>query len=189
MQSRINPAFDYVDHEEVKRIDKSQITNSKLAAETCIKVFKQFIENNGGRDLISGSYSNKVEKMGQGIFFGISKAFLLGLNFDISREDNSGRGQCDFKISCGSDCTVVEMKRSSSKDLLHGYEVQIDEYAEACETNSRIYLVLNEGKNEALENLKTKNLADKGNKLNVPDLEVVDVFHLDPASTFNPTIE
>ena len=50
---------------------------------------------------------------------------------DISPEPNSGRGPVDFKISRGEDKTVIEIKLTSNNDCLHGFEVQIEEYAKS----------------------------------------------------------
>lgn len=61
-------------------------------------------------------------------------------NIDMSFEANEGPGPVDLKLSRGNDKTVIEIKLSSNAQYLHGFEVQIEEYARAENTNNKIYV-------------------------------------------------
>ena len=63
----------------------------------------------------------------------------------MSFEANEGPGPVDLKISRGNDKTVIEVKLSSNDDYLHGYEEQIERYAQAEETDKRIYVYVQVG--------------------------------------------
>ncbi|XTR38726.1 hypothetical protein ACQQ2T_04925 [Paraclostridium tenue] len=57
-----------------------------------------------------------------------------------------GRGPVDFKISSGyKNKTLVEIKLTTNNQLVHGLEVQIQEYSKAEETHNLIYLVIDNG--------------------------------------------
>ena len=63
----------------------------------------------------------------------------------MSFEANEGPGPVDLKISRGNDKTVIEVKLSSNADYLHGYEEQIERYAQAEETDKRIFVYVQVG--------------------------------------------
>ena len=93
---------------------------------------------------------------------------------DISCEPDEGRGPVDFKVSMGCDSTIVEVKLSSNNQYLHGYEVQIEEYAQAEGTDQRIYVLIdvgNPGRVKRIQEIRDKryNAGD-----NPPELIIID---------------
>ena len=81
--------------------------------------------------------SKNGEKTVQKTFHGVASYYCKTNDLDISPETNTGRSPVDFKISRGGDKTVIEIKLTSNKDCLHGFEVQIEEYAKSEETEDR----------------------------------------------------
>jgi hypothetical protein len=85
----------------------------------------------------------RPERFAQLLFFGVADAYCQANDLDLSPETNSGRGPVDFKLSHGYAARVlVEVKWSKNTKLVHGYEVQLTEYAKAERTHSTILLVI-----------------------------------------------
>ncbi len=64
-------------------------------------------------------------------------------NVAITRESNPGVGELDFQITRGAKAnTVVEIKRSSNKDLLHGYRSQLAAYMKATQATDGLFMVI-----------------------------------------------
>ena len=63
----------------------------------------------------------------------------------MSCEPDEGRGPVDFKISRGQDITIVEVKLTSNDQYLHGFEVQIEEYGKAEQTDNLVYVLVDLG--------------------------------------------
>ena len=92
----------------------------------------------------------------------------------MSFEANEGPGPVDLKVSRGNDKTVVEIKLSSNNDYLHGFEEQIESYAQAEGTNNRIFvyvMVGNPGRDKKIKEQYQKML-DEGK--NPPYLYMID---------------
>ena len=67
-------------------------------------------------------------------------------NLDLTPEADTGNGPVDFKMSSGFNGRVlVEIKLSTNSKLIAGYEKQLRAYAEAEETTSAFYIVLDVG--------------------------------------------
>ena len=61
----------------------------------------------------------------------------------ITRESNPGVGELDFQITRGAKAnTVVEIKRSCNKDLLHGYRTQLAAYMNATQATDGLFMVI-----------------------------------------------
>ena len=56
-----------------------------------------------------------------------------------------GEAPVDFKISRGQDITIVEVKLTSNDQYLHGFEVQIEEYGKAEQTDNLVYVLVDLG--------------------------------------------
>ena len=74
-----------------------------------------------------------------------AKHYIKTNNLDMSFEPDAGRGPADFKMSRGDDITVCEVKLSSNTQYLHGYLVQIEEYALAEGTKQRVFVFVDIG--------------------------------------------
>ena len=102
------------------------------------------------------------------------KYYCKSNNIDMSFEANEGPGPVDLKVSRGNDKTVVEIKLSSNNDYLHGFEEQIESYAQAEGTNNRIFvyvMVGNPGRNKKIKEQYQK-MFDEGK--NPPYLYMID---------------
>ena len=72
-------------------------------------------------------------------------AYIQANNLSMSCEADEGRGPVDFKISRGQDITIIEVKLSSNAQYMHGYEIQVEEYAKAEQTDNIIYVLVDVG--------------------------------------------
>lgn len=73
----------------------------------------------------------------------------------ITREDNPGVGEIDFHITKGSKAnTVIEIKRSTNENLIHGYRTQLPAYMKAERAKSGIFMIIMEKDN--IEEVKQK---------------------------------
>lgn len=131
--------------------------------------------------------SKKKERAAQLLFLGIAHPYCKYNQLDISPEVDTGRGLVDFKFSYGIDKKIlVEVKLSTNKRLVHGYEKQLNEYLNAEDTENGIYLVIDvDSSYDTSQNIK--NLEDRVDDLqkNFPDapiLKVVDGTKKEPAS-------
>ncbi|NFO33101.1 hypothetical protein FDB37_05635 [Clostridium botulinum] len=140
--------------------------------------FKILIEDNGLNSLLYNDETGKPkhEEASQKLFYGISDAYCLANNIDLTRECNAGRGPVDFKLSSGYKSKVlVEIKKSSNSQLVHGIEKQLPEYQKAEKTKETIYLVLDIGDSD--RNLEKLNkFINKKSKENIrlPKVIIVD---------------
>ena len=67
------------------------------------------------------------------------------IDVDVSREENPGVGEIDFRFTCGSKAkTVIEIKRSGNPNLLHGYRTQLAAYMKAVNAEDGLFLVIME---------------------------------------------
>ena len=120
--------------------------------------------------------------------FGIADAYCKANNLDISPEANSGRGLVDFKISGGyTKRMLVEVKWSKNPKLVHGFQVQLEEYGKAESTELLLFLVIQVSdsrtsieKVQKLQAVKTR----AGER--VPGVKIIDGRPKDSASHFDP---
>lgn len=120
--------------------------NSYESAIEILNVYKQWVENQKGYSVLETADSRNAEKIVQRTLHGCTGYYCKANGLDISPESNTGRGPVDFKISRGTDKTVIEIKLTSNSETLHGFEVQIEEYAKSEETDSKIFLLVDNGK-------------------------------------------
>lgn len=155
---------------------------SFTAAVNIIELFKTWVEYNKGWDVIQSSSTTNREKVVQRIIHLIGGIYLQRYNYDMSCEPDDGRGPVDFKISCGHDKTIIEVKLSTNGQYLHGYEVQVEEYAKAEQTDKMVYVFVDLGspiKRKKLVDLYNRNV-DEGKEM--PHLIVVDAAKKHSAS-------
>ena len=88
----------------------------------------------------------KHESAAQLLFFGVASAYCEANSLDLSPESDSGRGPVDFKLSSGLKGKVlVEIKLTSNKNLLKGFQTQLPIYQKSEKSQHGIYLVLDNG--------------------------------------------
>lgn len=161
-------AFNFLEHCD------NQETSSWDAALKVLNIFKHWVEDNRGWDLIIEAATRKREKAVQSLIHLAGVEYCKENNIDMSFEANEGPGPVDLKISRGNDKTVVEVKLSSNADYLHGYEEQIERYAQAEETNKRIFVYVQVGNPERDKKIRNrhKERIDRGE--NPPFLFMID---------------
>ncbi|MEL7566235.1 MAG: hypothetical protein AAGU27_15305 [Dehalobacterium sp.] len=191
---KLSKDLDYLVAALFRKIKKSGINfsieepNSKTsfqAANDVLCIFKDWVENNRGWSIIQEANSVNREKAVQRLIHVSAKEYIKTNNMDLSFEPNAGRGPVDFKVSRGVDITVVEVKLSSNSDYLHGYEVQLEEYAQAEGTNQRIYVLVDVGNPVRLKTIKEKHQARLEQGENPPKLVIIDSTKKAAASTYN----
>jgi len=109
--------------------------------------FKRLVEDNQlARLLYDKEGKPKHESAAQLLFYGIADAYCRANNLDLSPESDGGRGPVDFKMSRGfNGKVVVELKLTSNKQLLHGFESQLPIYQRAESAPKGILLVIDNG--------------------------------------------
>lgn len=127
-----------------------------LAMAICLQ-FKHLVEDNR----LSEQYYRKSrmpdEKDWQMLLYAVADTYKVAGNLDVSitREDNPGVGQIDFHITRGAKAnTIIEIKRSSNDNLLHGYRSQLAGYIRADRADSGIFMVIME--DDGFETIKAK---------------------------------
>lgn len=92
----------------------------------------------------------------------------------MSCEPDEGRGPVDFKISRGQDITVAEIKLSSNAQYMHGYEVQVEEYAKAEQTENMVYVLVDVGNTRRMEKFINRYNRDIDERKIVPEVILID---------------
>ena len=130
------------------------------------------------------------------MLFMVADTYRNAGQFDvaISRESNPGVGELDFQITRGAKAnTVVEIKRSCNKDLMHGYRTQLAAYMKAEQATSGIFMVIVE--DDSIDYIKAqlnevkKDMIDKGEY--IPKVIFINGKHQPSASApsyKNPTL-
>lgn len=125
-----------------KNIEVYNNKDSFSAAIEIVNEFKNWIENQKGYSVFEKCENRDLEKIVQRTLHGNASYYCKVNDLDISPESNTGRGPVDFKISKGTDKTVIEIKLTSNPKTLHGFNVQIEEYAKSEGTNKKIFLLV-----------------------------------------------
>lgn len=118
----------------------------------------------------------REEVFAQRLFFAIADTYCKANDVDLSREPNAGNGPVDFKLSSGYEGRVlVEVKKSTNSDLLHGFETQLPAYEKSEATHESIYLIVrvSEGDSGVKSVLALREKLLQEHK-RVPDVFVVD---------------
>ena len=161
-------------HSEIDWKSNYNEINSLTAAEDILSCFKQWIEYNKGWEVVQGANSRKREKILQRVIHLSGISYINANNLDMSCEPDEGRGPVDFKISRGQDITIVEVKLTSNDQYLHGFEVQIEEYGKAEQTDNLVYVLVDLGHPRKVQ--KVCDLRDRkvDEGVNVPELIIID---------------
>lgn len=107
--------------------------------------FKHLIEENRMSELVLRCKRTPDETDWQLLLYMIADAYIegSGINMKVSREANPGTGEEDFLFSQGKDAqTVIEIKRSGNKDILHGYREQLPAYIRSERADHGIFIVI-----------------------------------------------
>lgn len=163
-----------------------QEIDSYEGAKEVVAIFKHWIEFNHGWSLLRGANSLNREKIAQMLIHLCAKYYVEKNNLDISFEPNAGRGPVDIKFSRGADKTVVETKLSTNHQYLHGYEVQVDEYAKSENTEKSIYVLIDLGNPRRIQTIIDKHRINVRSGNSFPDLVIVDAKEKKSASVYEP---
>lgn len=158
--------------------------------------FKRLVEDLRLSELLYRKGRKPNETDWQLMLFMVADTYRNAGQFDvaISRESNPGVGELDFQITRGAKAnTVVEIKRSCNKDLMHGYRTQLAAYMKAEQATSGIFMVIVE--DDSIESIKAqlnevkKDMIDKGEY--IPKVIFINGKHQPSASApsyKNPTL-
>ena len=176
--------IDYFLAKSWQRIEKSGISwssrhknteiSSKVATIEILNIFKNWVENNRGWEVIENAGTQKREKILQRIIHLSGQAYIKANNLSLSCEPDEGRGPVDFKISRGQDITVAEIKLSSNAQYMHGYEVQVEEYAKAEQTENMVYVLVDVGNTRRMEKFINRYNLDIDERKIVPEVILID---------------
>ncbi len=183
---------------KVESLPKTQ-EELKKSVRDLIKQFERSIESNGGNKLLYRKTKTGVpikdsphnEDVSQTIFYLIADLFCQKANILLSREPNAGLGPVDFSLGKSYDTKVlVEIKKSTNKDLEDGYLKQIKAYKknEAAFYSFFIVIIVKEVQKTVTElnpQLKrVKDIYEKNTKYNIstPELVIIDgLIHPSPS--------
>ena len=135
------------------------------ASKKILENYQEWIEYHRGSLIINNSDTKSAEKVVQRTIHACALMFCKEHNWDISPEEDGGRGPVDFKISRGNDKTVIEIKLTSNQQCVHGLSTQIEEYALAENTKNKIFVIVDTGNHsERVQNVleKRKELINAG---------------------------
>lgn len=128
--------------------------------------FQDLVENKGlWKELWSEEDRPRKEKAAQRLLFAVAYSYCKANDLDISPEADSGNGPVDFKVSQGfHGKVVIEIKLSTNKSLVHGYEKQLEIYKKADDTQRGYFLIIDVGslgkKHFKVQELRNKFLAE-----------------------------
>ena len=119
------------------------LSDLREVVRTILDQFRRNVESNGLNKLLYKPEGRpQREAFAQLLFFASADAYCRANGLDISPESDAGRGPVDFKVSKGSLKILVEIKLSSHKELVHGFEEQLEIYKEAEDTRDGFYVVV-----------------------------------------------
>jgi hypothetical protein len=165
--------------------EPKDISDLRSILNAIIAQFKKNIEQNRLYEVLyKDDGTPKHEVFSQRLFYSIADAYCGANNVDLNREPNAGNGPVDFKLSKGYHARMlVEIKKSSNPDLLHGFESQLPAYEASENTSEAIYLIIRVGDStSAIDDvlaLRTKKLK-AGKK--VPEVVIIDARPVAAAS-------
>jgi len=133
------------------------ISTSFDASKKILEYYQEWVEYHRGSLVLNNADSGSAEKAVQRTIHATALMFCKEHNWDISPEEDGGRGPVDFKISRGNDKTVIEIKLSSNQQCVHGLTTQIEEYATTEGTKNKIFVIVDTGKHsERVNTVLTK---------------------------------
>lgn len=155
--------------------------------------FKHLVEDNRISELFYRKKRTPDETDWQMLLYTIADTYKEAASLDvaITREDNPGVGEMDFHITKGAQAnTVIEIKRSNNKNLIHGYRSQLVAYMKAERAKSGIFIVIVENGNaDAIKAIIKKVQTDmRKNGEYIPEVIYINGSRQLPASNYKYTI-
>ncbi len=153
------------------------IAELRAIVNVMLEQFKKNIEDNKLYQVLYKENGRPREEVfAQRLFFATADTYCEANDVDLSREPNAGNGPVDFKLSSGYKGRIlVEVKKSTNSDLLHGFETQLPAYEKSEATHESIYLIVRVSEADSgIKNvlaLREKSLEEQKK---VPEVFVVD---------------
>jgi hypothetical protein len=153
---------------DLKDVDTKTVEGVNTIVQRLIAQFKFLIEDRRLYEELYNEGKPRMEKSAQKLFYAVAHSYCEAYGLDLIPEAETGYGPVDFKISNGSPSKViVEIKLSTNKQVIHGYETQLERYKKSEKVELSHFVVLDVGEmGEKAERLiKAKNeMAEKGLK-------------------------
>lgn len=158
----------------------------QLALAMCNQ-FKHLVEHNRISELFYRHNRTPDETDWQLLLYTVADTYKTAgkLDLSITREDNPGIGEIDFHITKGAKAnTVIEIKRSTNENLIHGYRTQLPAYMKAERAKSGIFMIIMEKNN--IDEIKSKiaevqkDMKNKGEY--IPEIIYINGMHQQSAS-------
>ena len=148
-------------------------------ARAIIGQFKHLVEDNYMWKIFNRKNRTPDETDWQYYLMTIADTYIKasGADVDISRENNPGPGSLDFKFTRGAKGkTVVEIKRSSHQNLLHGYATQLPKYMKSENAEDGVFLIVREsGEHDGeIQKVFDRKAQLEAEGMCVPEITVVD---------------
>jgi hypothetical protein len=182
--------------EEAKRIPKIKQPSDRKSLlrslRTLLEQYQRAIEENGGNKLLYKKdkkgdvviHRPHHEDVAQIIFYLLADQFCQVVNIALARESNAGLGPVDFWLASSYDTKVlVEVKKSTNKSLVDGFNKQVQAYEKSENAFHSFYVVIivkDRKKNrdgdytDQLEQLERQFEDRQKNKKLTPELIVID---------------
>jgi hypothetical protein len=114
----------------------------------------------------------------------VSECIRQANDVDLNREPNAGNGPIDFKLSAGYKGRVlIEVKKSTNSQLLHGFDVQLEAYQKSEATEESLYLIMRVAEGQTgIDDVLALRKRKLKEGLKVPDIVVIDARRRPPAS-------
>lgn len=135
----------YIESHPLKLVASKTDKEFSDVIEKVIKQFKQFVEEQGGWDLLwrNTRTNEKPEHAAQLLFRGITQHYCTANNISLDPEVNLGRGPVDFKFSSGYKKRAhLEVKKLHNGKFWHGLEVQLPSYMKSDQVTDGWYVAI-----------------------------------------------
>lgn len=146
--------------------------------------FKKLIEVNGLNKNLYVYGKPLHERFAQRLFFAVADTYCAVNNIDVTPEPNAGNGPVDFKFSHGYHSRVlVEIKLTSSRRVIHGFNKQLPVYQASEGTSRSFYVVLKTTlRDNQLKVLKKLKEQAEKEAQRIPRVVVIDAYPRTSAS-------
>ena len=181
---------------------KNPTTHKSLldAIKKLIQQYERAIVDNGGNKLLyrkteTGALTKNPhhEDVAQILFYLLADQFCAAANIPLARESDAGRGPVDFWLANSYDTKVlVEIKKSTNKSLVDGFEKQVLAYEKSENAFHSFYVVIvvkdrkqnKDGEyTDQLEQLERKYEERLKDKSTTPELVIIDgLVHPSPSN-------
>src|SRR5690554_2500733 len=138
--SVVSSVFDALKGFNFKNISKNQSLMESVIS--LIMDFKDLIELKNIKTELYNGDNVRYESTSHKLFYPIPyMAKKLNL-FDFTFESNVGNGPVEFRFTNLDEVVVVEFKFSSHPQLVHGYNIQLQDYMNREKTEYGIYVII-----------------------------------------------